>query len=181
MTEDQREKRNAYRREWAKNNPDKIRAQQERYWAKKSGEKLEEPKVEILFTLDPDAFPPEKAYDTDAGFDLRAISDTLIYQNGTTVQTGVHVSIPKGYTGKITGRSGMNFRRSIICPQGTIDAGYTGAVQVRLYALDGSKFVSRGDKIAQLIFEKLPDVELKQVEELPDSERKDNGFGSTGR
>lgn len=76
----------------------------------------------------------------------------------------------------------MNVRNDIICPTGTIDSGYTGSVAVKLYNLGDSDFrINAGDKIAQLVIQPIADVEMCLVDKLEETERGDNGFGSTGR
>ena len=139
--------------------------------------------MQIKFTLDEGAYKPEKAHASDAGYDLRSRTRQNIYHHSDYVfDTGVHVEIPEGYVGYIQGRSGLNINHSVICPTGTIDAGYTGSIKVKLYNLCFRDYmVEPGDKIAQLIIQPLADTELVEVETLGESERGDDGFGSTGR
>lgn len=141
--------------------------------------------MQIKFTLDEGAFPPEKAHEDDAGYDLRAVKDAFICgyrRNGIVFDTGVHVAIPKGYKGEITGRSGLNMKHSIICPKGTVDSGYTGSIKVKLYNMSTEDYkVLRGDKIAQLIIVPIADCEFVQTDSLEETERGSCGFGSTGR
>ena len=92
----------------------------------------------------------------------------------------------KGYVGYVQSRSGLNFGKGIICPTGTIDSGYTGSIKVKLYNMWSSDYgqpciVNKGDKIAQLIIQPIADTELVQVDRLEETERGNNGFGSTGR
>ena len=141
--------------------------------------------MQIKYTLDSGAYAPEKAHDTDAGYDLRTIESGKIIDycaGGRAFDTGVHVEIPKGYVGYIQGRSGLNIKHDIICPTGTIDSGYTGSIKVKLYNLgDDPYMIHKGDKIAQLIIQPIADTELVQVDSLDETERGSNGFGSTGR
>ena len=140
--------------------------------------------MKIKFTLDEGAYAPEKAHTTDAGFDLRSRESHLVagYGGSRVFDTGVHVEIPEGYVGYVQGRSGLNIVHSVICPTGTIDAGFTGSIKVKLYALSLADYlVEAGDKIAQLVIQPIADCELVEVESLDQSERGDNGFGSTGR
>lgn len=141
--------------------------------------------MQIRFTLDEGAYKPEKAHASDAGYDLRSRDRKRIITDccgGREFDTGVHVEIPEGYVGYVQGRSGLNINNSIICPTGTIDAGFTGSIKVKLYNLDLEDYVvMEGDKIAQLVIQPLADTELVEVETLGESERGDNGFGSTGR
>lgn len=137
--------------------------------------------MEIKFVLDDGAFTPERAHDTDAGFDLRSKHDAnIIY--GYEFDTGVHVEIPKGYVGYVQGRSGLNIKHDIICPTGVVDCGFTGAIRVKLYNMSNKPYtVNKGDKIAQLVIQPIAHAELIRVDSLEDTERGDNGFGSTGK
>ena len=142
--------------------------------------------MKIKFTLDPGAYAPEKAHEADAGYDLRAMhdsNDNLYSYDQEIFDTGVHVEIPKGYVGYVQSKSGLNVRHGIICPTGTIDSGYTGSIKVKLYNLVGyeSYKIHKGDKIAQLIIQPIADTELVQVDSLEETERGNNGFGSSGR
>ena len=140
--------------------------------------------MQIRFTLDEGAYKPEKAHASDAGYDLRSRGGQNITNccGGKVFDTGVHVEIPEGYVGYVQGRSGPNINSSIICPTGTIDAGFTGSIKVKLYNIGTKSYVVMpGDKIAQLIIQPLADTELVGAETLGESERGMNGFGSTGR
>ena len=138
----------------------------------------------VKFTLDEGAYKPEKAHASDAGYDLRSRDSDLVaaYGGCAVFDTGVHVEIPEGYVGYVQSRSGLNIKYSVICPTGTIDAGYTGSIKIKLYNLCSRNYVvEQGDKIAQLIIQPLADTELVEAEALGESERGDDGFGSTGR
>ena len=140
--------------------------------------------MQIKFTLDEGAYAPEKAHASDAGYDLRSREEQRITDccGGRVFDTGVHVEISEGYVGYVQGRSGLNINHSVICPTGTIDAGYTGSIKVKLYNLKPyAHIVEPGDKIAQLIIQPLADCELVETDALEDTERENNGFGSTGR
>lgn len=132
--------------------------------------------------LDYNATMPTKAHETDAGYDLYASHSKYIMQRSSAViDTGVHIEIPAGYYGLVAGRSGMNFNESIICPQGTIDSGYTGCIKVKLYNMTAdSKMIQKGDRIAQIIFMKCEAPELEKVDALEETDRGEAGFGSTG-
>lgn len=139
----------------------------------------------IKYTLDEGAYTPEKAHAADAGYDLRAMHDATIVDccnDGTVFDTGVHVVIPEGYVGFVQSKSGLNFKHGVICPVGTIDSGYTGSIKVKLYDLGNDPYhVHTGDKIAQLIIQPIADTQLQLINELEDTDRGDNGFGSSGR
>ena len=83
--------------------------------------------------LDKNAFMPERAHDLDAGYDLRTPIDFKIHcRDFETIDTGVHVEIPKGYVGFLKSKSGLNIKDGIT-GEGVIDAGYTGSIKVKLY------------------------------------------------
>lgn len=130
--------------------------------------------------LDEGAFMPERAHDLDAGYDIRT-PDAFTLEKSATIDTGVHVEIPKGYVGLLKSKSGLNVRDDIV-GEGVIDAGYTGSIRVKLYNLgEKTKEFKRRDKIIQLVIVPIITPELEVVEELEDTDRGDNGFGSTGR
>lgn len=138
--------------------------------------------MKIKVTLDEGACMPEKAHADDAGCDLRTRYEQTVFTGDSVVfDTGIHMNIPKGYMGEIVGRSGLNIKHGIVCPKGTVDAGYIGEIKVKLYNLGDKYTFKKGDKIAQLIIVPIADAEMVQVESLEDTERGDNGFGSTGR
>lgn len=141
----------------------------------------------ISIKLDPGAYMPERAYALDAGYDLRTpVPVTLppadeMGDGCRTINTGVHVAIPAGYVGFLKSKSGLNVNNSVTS-EGVIDAGYNGAIHVKLYN-HGSQWkqFKPGDKISQLVILPIITPELERVEELPLTERGDNGFGSTGK
>lgn len=132
--------------------------------------------------LDDGAFMPERAHDVDAGADLRTpIRATVSPHNSITIDTGVHIEIPKGYFGKLESKSGLNVKHDIVSCGGTIDSGYTGSIAVKLYNFGDSEHIfERGDKIVQLIIQPCELCDFVQVDELEDTERGNAGFGSTG-
>lgn len=140
--------------------------------------------MQVQIVLLNESCRPYKKYPHDAGFDLRANLDiTEILRPGEykKIGTGVCMAIPPGYYGDIRGRSSFN-TKGIICPGGTVDAGYTGEICVVLVNMSGKAyFIEPGERIAQLVIAPIPAVELVEVDELAGSERGDKGFGSTGR
>lgn len=134
--------------------------------------------------LDDGAYLPEKAHDTDAGFDIRTPKDFIVPVEGSAIiDTGVHVEIPNGYVGMLKSKSGLNVKHSII-GEGTIDSGYTGSIVVKLYNLNKYEHhhFSKGDKIIQLVVIPIhKDNTMEVVDSLEKTERADGGFGSTGR
>ena len=138
-------------------------------------------KVKVV--LDDGAYMPERAHELDAGYDLRTPEDVTIYGGlNATIDTGVHVQIPGGYVGFLKSKSGLNVKDSIT-GEGVIDAGYTGSIVVKLYQNEGAAPVTfePGDKIIQIVLLPIYTPELKIVSEFAQTERSDNGFGSTGR
>lgn len=133
--------------------------------------------------LDEGAYMPVREYDADAGLDMRTPKRVVIYPNDSvTINTGVHVEIPFGYFGKLESKSGLNVNHGIVYHGGVIDSGYTGQIVVKLYNHGKQKYVfEEGDKIVKLIVQPclLPILEL--VDDLEDTYRGDNGFGSTGK
>lgn len=132
--------------------------------------------------LEKDAYMPTRAYPTDAGLDLYSPIDITVSAHGSAViDTGVHIELPHGTFGKIESKSGLNVNHGIVSCGGVIDEGYTGSIVVKLYNLsDDNDWICRGAKIAQLIVQPClyEPVELGKINR--DTERGDNGFGSTG-
>ena len=136
----------------------------------------------MKYTLDEGAFAPERAHSTDAGADLRTLADFTVPPYGSAVvDTGVHVELPHGTVGMIKSKSGLNVKQSIVT-EGVIDEGYTGSIVCKLYNHSGERVAfQRGDKIAQLVVLPVRYVDFERVDELGETERGSNGFGSTGR
>lgn len=132
--------------------------------------------------LDDGAIMPTRAYPTDAGLDLYARETQIVPAKDSAIfDTGVHVELPEGTTGFIKSKSGLNVKHGITS-EGVIDVGYTGSIVVKLYNHSGYDYkVNKGDKISQLVIMPIltPDPEL--VEELGESDRGNNGFGSSGK
>lgn len=123
-----------------------------------------------------------KAYE-DAGLDLYSASDDVYIYPGESelFDTGVHVQLPKNTVGFLKSKSGLNVKNGITS-EGVIDVGYTGSIMVKLYNHGSKPYkVCKGDKISQLVI--LPCIlpELEVVSSLEETERGDNGFGSSGR
>lgn len=133
--------------------------------------------------LDAWAYNPKREHGTDAGLDLRAEVDALILPKSSFIfSTGVHVQLPKGTCGLLVSKSGLNTHHNITST-GLIDEGYTGEIRVKLYNHGNSSYeVHRGDKISQLIVIPCLYESIDIVDELDsNTERGDNGFGSTGK
>ena len=134
--------------------------------------------------LRPDAQVPTRAYAGDAGIDLAACERVeLPPGERALVPTGLAVAIPDGYAGYVQPRSGLATRHgiSIVNTPGLVDSGYRGELLVNLLNTDPREpfVVEPGMRIAQLVVLAVPDVEPVEVEELPESERGDRGFGSS--
>jgi dUTP pyrophosphatase len=145
-------------------------------------------KVEILVQLNDQTLcnVPQYSNPGDAGADLYS-SETLVLLPGKRklVSTGVSIALPDGYVGLVHPRSGLASKHgiSIVNTPGTIDAGYRGEIKVCLINtdLEESYTINRGDRIAQLVIQKVEKAVFYEVEELPQSDRGANGFGSSGK
>ena len=138
-----------------------------------------------LVRLDRDLPLPSYAHPGDAGADLvTAVDVTLAPGERTLVPTGIALALPEGYVALVHPRSGLAARHglSIVNAPGTVDAGYRGEVQVLLVNLDPRETVvlTRGDRIAQLVIQRVERARFVEVDALPDSSRGDGGYGSTG-
>ena len=140
-----------------------------------------------LRRLDADLPLPAYARPGDAGLDLRAAADAELPAGGgrALVPTGIAVAIPEGFAGFVQPRSGLARDRGVTClnTPGLIDSGYRGELKVLLVNTDPSEpfTVRRGERIAQLVIQPVTVAVLREVDELPPSERGSGGFGSTGR
>ena len=143
--------------------------------------------VQVLITrLDPDLPLPRYAKGGDAGADIVSRIDiTLAPGERALVPTGIAIALPDGYVALVHPRSGLAIKHGVtmVNAPGTIDAGYRGELQIILINHDKSESVSfrRGDRIAQLVIQKVERAEFVEVQELPGSGRGTGGFGSTGR
>lgn len=136
----------------------------------------------MKIVLDNGAVCPTRAHDTDAGLDLYSPKEFVIRaHNSASVDTGVHVEIPRGYAGFLKSKSGLNVKWGIQS-DGVIDTGYTGSIVVKLYNhSDRPYVVKKGDKISQLVLMSILLDDVEVVEHLDETDRGNNGFGSTGR
>lgn len=133
--------------------------------------------------LDDGAYMPERAYETDAGYDLRTPKRVVVRRGDSIViDTGVHILIDDGMFGKIESKSGLNTNYGVVSHGGVIDAGYTGSIRVKMYNHGESNYVfEKGDKVVQIIFHRYETPEFELVNELEETKRGNNGFGSSGR
>lgn len=132
--------------------------------------------------LDPGAYMPTRAHMTDAGLDLYAMDEQIVpAKESATFDTGVHVQLPLSTVGLILSKSGLNVKHGITS-EGVIDEGYTGSIKVKLYNNSGYDYrVKAGDKISQLVVVPVLYTVPVKVEHLEETERGENGFGSSGR
>jgi dUTP pyrophosphatase len=135
--------------------------------------------------VDPRAVVPTRAYDEDAGLDLRSVQEEVIEPGRrASVRTGIAVEIPPGCAGLVLPRSGLAERHGIalVNAPGLIDAGYRGEIRVLLLNTDPERpfAVAAGDRIAQLVLVAVESPPVVEVEELSVSERGAGGFGSSG-
>ena len=137
--------------------------------------------------LDPVVKLPAQHHRGDAGYDLYARAEARLTPGGgrALVPTGIAIAIPEGYAGFVQPRSGLALRHGVTClnTPGLIDAGYRDEVSVLLVNLDPRLAfdVKPGDRIAQLVIQRVHEVEWDEVESLDDTARGTGGWGSTGR
>ena len=135
--------------------------------------------------LDPSVELPRYAHPTDAGLDLRA-NETLDLApfERKLVPTGLAIALPDGYAGFVQPRSGLAIKQglSIVNTPGLIDAHYRGELKIILINLDSHEtiHIERGERIAQLVIQEVPTVNLVEVDELDETDRGAGGFGSSG-
>ncbi|CAB4576023.1 MAG: dUTP diphosphatase [Actinobacteria bacterium] len=143
--------------------------------------------VQVLITrLDPELPLPRYAKGGDAGADIVSRIDiTLAPGERALVPTGIAIALPDGYVALVHPRSGLAIKHGVtmVNAPGTVDAGYRGELQIILINHDRNESVSfeRGDRIAQLVIQKVERAEFVEVHDLPGSGRGTGGFGSTGR
>ena len=132
--------------------------------------------------LDEGAFTPTRAHPTDAGLDLYSRETKVIpARYWETFDTGVHIELPQGTVGMLKSKSGLNVKHHITS-EGVIDVGYTGSIVAKLYNHGYDSYeVKAGDKITQLVIMPYEAPDLEIVDELDETDRGDNGFGSSGR
>lgn len=141
--------------------------------------------VDVLITLLDDVPMPAYAHPGDAGADLVTTQDvTLAPGERSTVPTGVSIALPDGYAAFIHPRSGLAAKHgvTIVNAPGTVDAGYRGEIRVTLVNTDREDEVvlSRGDRIAQMVIQRVERARFVRADRLPGSARGEGGFGSSG-
>lgn len=134
--------------------------------------------------IHPDAVLPKQARAGDAGMDLSSVEEKVLLPGEfALIKTGIQIEIPEGTEAQVRPRSGLALKNGITClnSPGTIDAGYRGEVGVILINHSKVPFhIEKQMRIAQLVVQYVPQVFIEEVDELSDSERGEQGFGSSG-
>ncbi len=140
----------------------------------------------ILFQIAPEdrELTPARQHDSDAAFDLRSrVDDLLPPGEWKAIPTGVKMQLPQDFVADVRPRSGLALKHgvTVLNAPGTIDPGYRGEIQVILINHSAKPFpIRRGDRIAQMLFLRLPQVQVVLTDTLESSDRGEGGFGSTG-
>ena len=136
----------------------------------------------LVKLLTPNAIPPMRASLLAAGYDLCSNENIIIpARQRKLVHTGISIAIPNEHYGRVAPRSGLALKKGIDVGAGVCDADYRGEICVILFNHSDEDFeVNEGDRIAQLILERISTPSVRIVEDLDDTERGENGFGSTG-
>ena len=143
--------------------------------------------MEVKIKLEPECSNlfPTKAHPDDAGYDLYSRIDAVLEPlSGMAIPVGFAMELPSGYEAQIRPRSGLAAKHHITVTNspGTVDANYRGEIKAILYNLGKEPFsIQRGDRIAQMVICKLPEIELVEATELSETDRNTNGFGSSGK
>ena len=139
-------------------------------------------KLAMTIKLDEGARMPEKAHATDVGYDIFSPIDTIVPAHKSVfINSGVHIQIPLGVAGVLISKSGLNVKHSITST-GLIDPGYTGSIGIKLYNNSDTDYrIATGDKITQIMFIPYMTALFETKDNLDDTERGDDGFGSTGK
>jgi dUTP pyrophosphatase len=163
--------------------PKRARKQQEDSLNKPHMSDHDETAVLKVVKLSENATLPQRKSDGSAGYDIYSSEKTDIFPKGKgMIKTDIAIQVPKGHYGRVAPRSSLAWKDFVDVGAGVIDEDYRGEVKVVLYNHGESLFhVKMGDRIAQLIIEKISYPEVKEVETLEETERGSGGFGSTGK
>jgi len=137
----------------------------------------------LCVKLSTSAILPRRGTNGSAGYDLCANEEIFLPAGERRlISTGISMAIPEGYYGRIAPRSGLAWKHGLDVLAGVIDSDYRGEIKVVLQNLDPaiSYKIQKGDRIAQLIFERYHTFQLTEVDDLTVSKRDEGGFGSTG-
>ena len=137
--------------------------------------------MKMKIMLDEFSTMPTRAHEHDAGLDLYAAETAYIAPHTwVAVSTGTHAAVPRGFVGLLTSKSGLMAKHGITC-RGTIDADFTGSIKAVLFNHSDRVYkVEKGQKVTQLVIMPIITPELELVDKLEETERGDNGFGSSG-
>lgn len=146
---------------------------------------MDQPVSVAVCLLDEELSPPSYAHPGDAGADLVSAEDVKLSPGERRlIRTGVAIALPDGYVGLVHPRSGLAARLgvTVLNAPGTVDAGYRGEIMVNLinHDPDTTAVIARGDRIAQLVVQRVERADFHLVDRLPDSTRGTGGHGSTG-
>jgi dUTP pyrophosphatase len=132
--------------------------------------------------LHEDAIIPKYAHNSDAGMDLFSIEELILKPGHRVgVKTGISIGLPQGYVSLIWDKSGVAFKSGIKTMAGVLDSGYRGEYIVVLLNVSNQDFeIKKGQKIAQVLIQKIENPEIEEVKELSETSRGEGGFGSTG-
>lgn len=138
--------------------------------------------MKMKIMLDEFSTMPSRAHKHDGGLDLYANETAYIAPHTwVAVSTGTHAAIPRGFVGLLTSKSGLMAKHGITC-RGTIDADFTGSIKAVLFNHSDKVFkVEQGQKVTQMVLVPIITPELELVDKLEETERGDNGFGSSGQ
>jgi len=137
--------------------------------------------MSIPTVLSEGACLPTRGTPFSAGLDLYALEDTLVTEKQCLVKTGVSMAIPAGYVGLVWSRSSMALKNGVFTEAGVIDSDFRGNICVVMFSNKGEYQIKKGERIAQLLIQPVSSMNPKQVDKLPETQRSDGGFGSTGK
>lgn len=126
---------------------------------------------------------PTYAHTTDAAMDLCSVEDIVVPpKERVAIHSGLAMAIPEGYVGLIWDKSGVAVKGGLTTIAGVIDAGYRGEILIAIYNTTDEPYTFNvGDKVAQMVIQKIEQPTFEEVDELPEADRGDAGFGSTGK
>ena len=132
--------------------------------------------------IHPDAIIPRYAHEGDAGMDIFSAENIIIKPNERIAcKTGISMHIPENHVGLIWDKSGIALKNGVTTLGGVIDSGYRGELQIVMINLSKENYnIKEGNKIAQMLIQKIENPKIQEVEELDETSRGDGGFGSTG-
>lgn len=130
-----------------------------------------------------DATLPSYHYEGDAAMNLYSVEDFLLKPNEHTgIKTGIAIAVPDGYAGLIWDRSGLSMKHGIKTLGGVVDSGYRGEILVGVINMSKKEYqIQKGDKIAQMLIQRVENVRVKEVNKLDETQRGEKGFGSSGK